>query len=154
MKILKTSVFCALFCACYFNSSAQEEIPLNEPNYNKPHLFRDLPQKMRLQVSNLENLLELPVGASVKTSLADNFNFLGTVVSKSDSSVTNFKSVVINSTNRKGASLTFTKTTGADGSVKYLGRIISLKNGDAYEIVKENDEYILQKKTLYDLINE
>jgi hypothetical protein len=31
---------------------------------------------------------------------------------------------------------------------------MSLKNGDAFEIVKENDQYILQKKILYDLINE
>jgi hypothetical protein len=154
MKILKTGIICALFCACYFSSSAQEELPLNQPDYNKPNLFPDLPQKIKLRISNLEDLLELPVGASVKTFIADNFNFHGTVVSKSDANSTTVKSVIIKSTNRKGATLTFTKTIGADGTVKYLGRIMSLKNGDAFEIVKENDQYILQKKTLYELINE
>jgi hypothetical protein len=154
MKILKTSVICALLCACYFTSSAQEELPINEPNYSKPHLFPDLPQKMKLRISNLENLLELPVGAAVQTFVADNFNFLGTVVSRSDAAIANVQSVVIKCINRKGATLTFTKTVGTDGTIKYLGRIMSLKNGDAFEIVKENDEYILQKKTLYEIINE
>ena len=154
MKILKTSVICAFFCAGFFASFAQKELPLNYHNHNKPHLFPDLPQRMKLRVANLEGLLELPVGASVKTFLADNFNFIGTVVSRSDASSASVQSVVITSTNRKGATLTFTKTTGADGTVRFLGRIMSLKNGDAFDIVKENGEYILQKKPLYELINE
>lgn len=154
MKILKTSVICALLCAGFFTSSAQEELPLNEPNHNKPHLFPDLPQRMKLRMNDLEDLLELPVGASVKTFLADNFIFIGTVVSKSDPASAGVQSVVIKSTNRKGATLTFTKTTDADGTVRYLGRIMSLKNGDAFDIVKENGEYIIQKKNLYELINE
>jgi hypothetical protein len=154
MKILKASAICVLFSICYFSSSAQDELPLNEPDYNKPHLFSDMPQKMKLRISNLEDLLDLPVGASVKTLITDNFNFHGIVVSTSDAANTTVKSVVIRSTNRKGATLTFTKTIKPDGTVKYLGRIMSLKNGDAFEIVKENDQYILQKKILYDLINE
>lgn len=129
-------------------------MPLNEPNQNKPQLFTDMPQKMKLRISDLEDLLELPVGTSIKTFIAENFNFHGTVVSKSDPSHKDVKSVVIKSTNRKDATLTFTKTIRPDGTVRYLGRIVSFKNGDAFEIVKENDHYVLQKKTLYELVNE
>lgn len=154
MKILKTSAFCVLFCVCSFIASAQAGIPLNEPNNNKPHLFPDMPQKMKLRISNLEDLLDLPVGASVKTFIADEFNFHGTVVSKSDNADTTVKSVVINSTNKKGATLTFTKTIQPDGTVEYLGRIMSFKNGDAFQIVKENGQYVLQKKILNELMNE
>lgn len=154
MKILKTSAFCVLFCVCYFISAAQGHVPLNEPNNNKPQLFSDLPQKMKLRITNLEDLLDLPVGASVKTFIADEFNFHGTVVSKSDAANAAVKSVVISSTNKKGATLTFTKTIQADGTVEYLGRIMSFKNGDAFDIVKENGQYVLQKKVLSELMTE
>lgn len=151
MKILK-SIFCILFSVCCLASSAQNA-PLNDPG-NKPHLFSDLPQKMRVKVSDLASLLDLPVGASVHTLLAPGFNFQGTVVSTSPATDATVKSVVIKSTNRKGATLTFTKTIRADGTVAFLGRIISMKNGDAFEIVKENDQYVLEKKNLAELVTE
>ena len=154
MKVLKTSLIGVLFCVCYSGAFAQDKLPLNEPDYNKPHLFSDLPKKMKLRISDMEGLLDLPVGASVKTFLSDHFNFHGTVVSKSDAGSTTVKSVVIKSTNRKGATLSFTRVTNPDGTIKYLGRVMSFKNGDAYEIVQEGDEYIFQKKNLYDIINE
>lgn len=153
MKILKISAICVLFSLIYLSASAQN-IPLNDPDQNKPHLFADMPQRMRVQVSDLESLLNLPVGASVNTVLAPGFNFQGIVVSISPVSDAAVKSVVIKSTNRKGATLTFTKTINANGSVKFLGRIISMKNGDAFEMVKENDQYVLQKKNLSELVTE
>jgi hypothetical protein len=153
MKILKTSAICVLLSVCYFTSSAQA-ITLNETDQRKPHLFSDMPEKMKLKITDLETLLDLPVGSSVNTSIAGNFHFQGTVVSTSAITNTGSKTVVIKSTNRKGATLTFTKATGSNGTVKYLGRIISMKNGDAFEIVKENGQYILQKKALYDLVSE
>jgi hypothetical protein len=63
-------------------------------------------------------------------------------------------SVVIKCTNRQGARLTLTKVTNPDHSTKYIGRILSLQHGDSYEIVYENNQYFLKKKSLYDLVNE
>lgn len=150
MKILK-SIFCILFSVCYLASSAQA--PLNDPG-NKPHLFSDLPSKMNIKISDLASLLELPVGASVHTLIAPGFNFQGTVVSTSPATDATAKSVIIKSTNRKGATLIFTKTIKADGTISFLGRIISMKNGDAFEFVRENDQYILEKKDLAELVTE
>ena len=153
MKTFKTSAIGVLLIVCYLNSSAQK-IPLNENFRNQPKLFADMPGSMKLKTLNLESLLDLPVGTSVNTFLTNNFNFQGTVVSTSPASNATVKSIVVQSTNRKGATLTFTRTVQPDGTIKYLGRIISLKNGDAFDIVKENDQYILQKKNLDELVNE
>jgi uncharacterized protein (UPF0371 family) len=154
MNILKTCVFCAFLIACGVSSSAQGKVPINEPDNNKPHLFADLPDNMPLKVSNLEALLGLETGDPVNVALSNNFHIIGSVISKSSEKDLNVKSIVIKSINRKGAILTFTKTVKEDGIVKYLGRIISTKNSDAYEIVKEDNLYILKKKSLYDLISE
>ena len=150
MKTVKTAVLCMLLIVCCFNSFAQQP---SERTTAKPLLFNDMPEQMRIRITDLTGLLDLSVGTSVNTFLAQNFHFQGTVVSVSPPEE-NVKTVVIKSTNRKGASLIFTKTKKNDGSIKYLGRIISLKNDDAFEIVKEGDQYLFQKKKLYDLINE
>jgi hypothetical protein len=152
MKVLKTSAIGVLLTLFVLRVSAQESIHLKDPDYNKPHLFDDLPQKMKLRMTDLEGLLNLSVGASVKVFLADNFQFKGTIVSSAKGSET-VRSVVVRSSDRKGATLTVTQTL-KDGTFKYLGRIISLENGDAFDIVKENNEYVLEKKNLYDIISE
>jgi len=154
MNILKTCAFCVFLIACGISSSAQGKVPINEPDYNKPHLFADLPDKMPVKVSNLETLLDLEPGDPVNVAISTNFHIIGSVISKSSERDLNVKSIVIKSINRKGAIFTYTKTVKEDGTVKYLGRIISTKNSDAYVIEKEEDQYILKKKNLYDLISE
>ena len=145
----------ALITACCMHASAQESaLPLNQPNYNKPKLFADLPDKMPLRVGDLEGLFNLPVGKQITAMVANGFPFVGTVISKSDGADTSVKSIVVNSLTRQGATFTFTRITGKDGTVSYIGRMLSKANGDALEIAKEGDQYIIRKKNLYDLINE
>jgi hypothetical protein len=154
MKALKTTVIAALFILSYICSGAQEKIPLNEPNYNKPKLFEDLPQKMDLTISDMEPLFDLSVGTPVMAKLTKSFHFKGTIVSKSGTAETTSRSVVIRSVTRQGAVFTFTRITNKDGSFTYRGRIISKESIDAYEIVKQNDQYILQKKNYYEMVRE
>lgn len=154
MKTLKTIAIIALFGLSSLCSNAQEKIPVNEPNYNKPKLFEDLPQKMNLTISDMQSLFDLSVGTSVMAKLTKNFHFKGTIVSKSGNAETSVRSVVIKSTTRQGAVLTFTRITNEDGSLIYRGRIISKESIDAYEIVKENDQYILEKKNYYEMVRE
>ena len=155
MKLLKSVALMALLTACCMHASAQEPVlPINEPNYNKPKLFADLPDKLPLRLAELESLFNLPVGTKVTATVANGFPLAGTVVSKSDASDTAVKSIVINSLTRQGATFTFTRVTAADGSVSYLGRMLSKANGDALEIAKEGNQYIIRKKSLYDLISE
>ena len=127
---------------------------VNEPNYNRPKLFDDLPQKIILTISDMEPLFDLPVGTPVMAKLAKSFQFKGTIVSKSGNNGSSVRSLVIRSSTRQEAILTFTKVINDDKSFVYQGRIISMSSIDAYEIVKENDQYILQKKNFYEMVRE
>jgi hypothetical protein len=157
MKTLKIIAICAFFSLSYFYSNAQENLPqINEPDYNKPKVFDDLPQKMNLTISDMESLFDLSVGTPVLAKLTKSFHFKGTIVSKSGNAETTVRSVVIKSTTntRQNAVLTFTKINNGNGDYTYKGRIISNASIDAYEIIKENGQYILQKKNYYEMVRE
>lgn len=155
MKFLKTIIFMALFTVCFLHTKAQAPTPpLNQPDYNKPKIFSDLPEKQTLNLSNMEALLSLSVGTRVNTTIANGFALTGTVVSCSNATDGRVKSVVIKSSNRQGATLTFTRITAPDGSTSYIGRMISKDASDAFQIIKEGSQYSIRKQGLYDLINE
>lgn len=155
MKILKTGALCVLLCmACMSTYAQKESLPFSEPDYNKPKLFADLPNKFNLDLPSFESLLELSEGQAVNVRLTGPFNYHGTVVSTSDPRDESFRSVVIRSVNRQGAVLTFTRTKNTDGTYTYIGRILSHKHSDAFQIEQENGQYVLVKKQLYDLFNE
>ena len=145
----------ALLTACYFSSSAQTTpVPVNEPNYNKPKVFADLPERFKANLSDLTSLLDLSAGAPVNVNIAPGLLLKGTVISTSNPANTTFKSVVIKTTARRESTLTFTRVTKPDGSISYIGRMISKEAGDVLEIVKDGNDYVFRKKGFYDLINE
>ena len=152
MKNLSTAVLSVCITLCSLCASAQKDVPINEPDYNKPRLFADLPDRISFNPANLTNLFQLQVGQTANIPLTGNFTLTGVVVSTANND--NVISVVIKSTNRIGARLTFTRVVNDNKTVKYIGRIISLQHGDVYEIVSENNQYYFQKKGLYDLVNE
>jgi hypothetical protein len=155
MKILQSGAMLALFAACYLPASAQKGTPpINEPNYNKARVFNDVPEKMSLRLTDMDAVLDLPIGAKVNTSIANNFTIVGTVISKSDPVDGASKSIVIKAINRKDAIFTFTRFKKTDGSFGYSGRIINNEAGDALEITKEGDGYVMKKKGFYDMISE
>jgi hypothetical protein len=155
MKIMKLSTICVLLLALYTQTKAQaQKIPINEPNYNQPKLFADLPQRMKLNLPELESLFNLPIGNPINIPFADNFRFRGTVVSKSNPNDSLVHSIIIRSSDNLGAVFTFTKTIDTIGKTKYIGRIVSRNSSDAYEIAFDNGQYILQKKNYTDLVSE
>jgi hypothetical protein len=155
MKLPKTGVFTALLTFCCLLSFAQTSTPpLKEPDYNKPKIFSDLPDRLRLQLANAEALLNLRVGAQVSTQLATGFTLVGTVISVSNAADASVKTVVVKSSARQGAVLTFSRIKKGDGTYTYIGRMLSVNVGDALEIVREGTEYIIRKKGLYDFIAE
>jgi len=155
MKKLSVTALGLLLLFCLNKASAQDHtIPLNEPDYNKPKLFADLPQRMNLKTAGIEGLFNTALGAQVSYRMADNFLWEGTVVSRSDASDARIRSIVIRSTNRPGATFTFTRTQQSDGTFSYIGRIMSRNNGDAFEIELDGGQYVLAKKNLYDLLSE
>jgi hypothetical protein len=156
MKNQNIATLCVLILFCSLCSTAQNVqskiVAVNEPDYSKPKLFADLPDRIKFDPVPLSDLFSVAVGQSINISIAPGFDFSGQVVSISNASVST--SVVVRSTNRLGARLVFTRLTDSTNSIKYIGRIISPKHGDSYEIVSENDQYFFQKKGIYDLMTE
>lgn len=154
MKAL-TSTLCLVFLtACLFQASAQEkDVPLNTPNYSKRKMFTNLPEKSRLRLSDAEELLNLPVGAKVNATIAAGFPLIGTIVSKSNPADTTVKSVVVRTANQ-GSVFTFSRVKAADGKISFIGRMLNKEGGDALEIVKEDEGYVLRKKNAHELLIE
>jgi len=157
MKNLRTSVLCACFALISLVTHAQgNDIPVNEPDYNKPRLFTNLPDQVTLNTDDLANLFGKNVGSatSLKLNNLSTAQFEGQVVSSGTKYENTMQSMVIRSTNFSGANLTLTRITNPDGSHTYRGRIISLQHGDLYELQQQNGVYSLVKRNFYDLINE
>jgi hypothetical protein len=129
-------------------------VTVREPDMNRPSLFQNLPEKISCRVNDLASLLQSEVGQTISFSFTNNINFQGTVSSVATKFENTLQSIVIRSTNFPGAALSFSKLTKDDGTISYVGRIISFQHGDAYEITNENGQYYFVKKGFYDLVNE
>jgi hypothetical protein len=151
MKPIFTCIFSMLFILF---SQGQGNSPVKEPDYNKPKMFADLPEVMNINTSELESLIALPMGGSIQSVLADAFPLKGIVVSRSGDATTSVRSIVIRLINRPGSTFCISQVKTDDGQVKFIGRVMSMNNSDAFEIAKLNDQYVLRKKHLYDLVNE
>ena len=153
MKNLAKGIIClSLFFTC-LQSNAQTP-PVREPDMNRPTLFQNLPNKISCRINDLSSLLESEIGKPVSFSFTNNLSFQGVVSSVASKFDNTLLSVVIRSTNFPGAALSFSRITKDDGTVSYVGRIISFQHGDAYEINLENGQYYFVKKGFYDLVNE
>ncbi len=154
MKNLKNGALCVFLSICFITGTAQISHSSKEFETRKPKLFADLPEKMPLKISILTSILDVAEGKTVNVQLGGKFNYHGVVVSKSNPEEASSKSIVIKSLNRQGATLTFTRSLNSKGDLVYLGRILSFKHSDAFELQLENGQYSFIKKPLDDLFNE
>ncbi len=158
MKNLRTAVLCVSISLYSLCSSAQigSNVPINEPNYNKPLLFQSLPDNIRLDMASVNNLFNYVVGNAISTDLAQStgFRFDGQVVSSVNKYDNKIVSVVVRSTNYPGAVLNISRVTDDNGSISYTGRIISMQNGDLFELKNIDNQFVFVKRKFYDLVNE
>lgn len=131
-----------------------QEFPVREPDLNRPSLFQNLPERINCRVNDLSALLQSEIGSTISFSFSGSQNFQGVVTSVASRFENTLQSVVIRSTNFPGAALSFSKLIKEDGTISYIGRIISFQHGDAYEIILENGQYFFVKKSFYDLVND
>lgn len=156
MKNLRTTVICACMTVCSLYSSAQTPV-VNEPNYNKPHLFDNLPAVIPVSVDNLNGLVNSKTGVSINTTFSNDARtalFQGNVVSSVSKYEDKVQTVVIKSTNYNGATLYISKVITEDGTIKYNGRLMSFQHGDLYVLQQKDAAFVLVKKNFYDVINE
>lgn len=154
MKNLMPGIICLTLLFSCISSAAQKNLPVKEPDTDRPSLFKNLPSRINCRISNLESLLESPIGKKVSIQISDDVQFVGTVSSVSSQNNNSLKSVVIRFSNLQGAALTFSKVTKEDGTTYFTGRIISFQHADVYEITNEKGQYAFVKKGFYDMINE
>jgi hypothetical protein len=158
MKYLKLYGFSLSFIFFFTTSFAQDRVQLNEPDHSKPSLFKDLPDKIPVEVSELNSLLSHT--ASKGTAIKNNFldkklpGFNGQLISATSKYNNTLRSVVVKSTRFNGATLTFSSSTTTDGTARYTGRIVSFKHDDAYVLEKHNDQYFFVKKRFHELVSE
>lgn len=148
----KGLIFLSIFLVS-IKLSAQE-LPVREPDLNRPSLFQNLPARINCRVNDLSALLHSEIGSTISFSFSGTLNFQGVVTSVASRFENTLQSVVIRSTNFPGAALSFSKLIKEDGTISYVGRIISFQHGDAYEIILENGQYFFVKKSFYDLVND
>ena len=157
MNYLKLYGF-SLSIICCTISFAQDRVVLREPDLKKPTLFTTLPDKIPVDVSELESLFSNTAakGKDVNVRFIDKKlpGFNGKIISATSKYNNTIRSVVVNSTRFNGATLTLSLSTTTDGTVRYSGRIVSFKHGDLYVLENQNDQYFLIKKKYHELINE
>ena len=152
MKTLTNGILCLFFSCTFVAAIAQP--PINEPDYNKPKLFKDVPERLNVRLHDFEKLLDAPLGKSINIPLHGMASLNGHVVSKSELTDTKVQSVVVKLTNRKGANFTFTRILNDEGQFEYSGRIISREHGDCLEIDLDHGQYVFRKVDLHDLLAE
>lgn len=151
MKPILTGACCILFCL-WFNSGFGQQLPVTEPDYNKPKLFAPLPAAITIDTSVLIQLFSYAEGQQVDVAIGS-YRYKGIVISKSGTATAAVQSVVIKSSNFSGSAFTFSKII-VDGAVVFKGRILSRQHSDAFELQQQNGQYILQKKHQLNIINE
>jgi hypothetical protein len=158
MKNLRTSVLFACITFYSLCSAAQaQKVPVTEPDYNKPKLFSNLPETIPVSIDNLNNLVNAKPGININTTLSTDSRtapFQGNVVSAVSKYDNKVQTVVIKSTNYNGATLTISKIKKDDGSISYIGRLISFQHGDLYVLQQKDGGFMLVKKNFYDVVNE
>src|SRR6476660_7548746 len=83
MKNTSTLVLCAIFSCITILTQAQEKpIPVNEPNYNKPKLFQNLPERIPVDIPTLESLFSSDLNRPASINIAG-VQFEGNIASKS-----------------------------------------------------------------------
>jgi hypothetical protein len=115
------------------------------PTGAKPKLFSNFPEKIICSAAELSRIFTTNADQNISLSFSDNFLFSGTVTSNVVK-YANLQTAVIKSPVFGDAVFAVSKITHADKSVSYIGRIISKKYFDGFELKKDTqNNYQLTK---------
>lgn len=147
-----------LICCCTLSQAQEDRVQLHEPDHNKPALFKDLPEKIPVDINEMKDLFS-PVaskgdGSSCRFLDKKLPGFEGKIISATSKYNNSLRSVVVSSTRFNGATLTFSSFTATDGTTRYSGRIVSFQNDDCYVLERHDDQYFLIKKKFHELVSE
>jgi hypothetical protein len=157
LKFLGLCLCCFLVCT---GISAQNiKAPIRGSDPNKPKLFPNLPERIPVEMQEIQNLLadQPEAGRQIDVDLAERkqMTLSGKIVSSSVKYNNSIRTLIIRSSNFSGATLTLSSSIQPDGTVEYSGRIISFQHGDYYKLEKQdNNQYVLIKKNFHELVSD
>ena len=171
MKNASTAVLClSLVLSAFVSNGQNQKIPLNEPDYNRPKIFQNLPDSIPVDANTLSGLFNAAKGESVAPTFANRssaatFLLRGEIISKTDNTTNNLQSRNVNQVSNtstlilklsdyNSTNFTLSKITSPDGTIKYTGRIINFRSGDLFVLQNVNGNLVLVKKDYYTLVNE
>jgi len=102
----------------------------------KPKLFSNFSDNIICSQQEFSKVFSASVNQNINISFSSVFSFSGTVTSNVVK-YGNLQTAIIRSAAFDGAILVLSKITNADNSIDYVGRIISTKYFDGYELKKD-----------------
>lgn len=158
MKRQLLSGLALLFVLLMTHQSFAQSVQVNEPDLNRPHLFSALPAELPVTITDLDGLLLPATAAGRNEDLMKGEKKVSSLVVNYVSATSKYEnqvhSVVLRLKDYPGAALTLSSSTNPDGTVAYVGRIISFKHADMYELVKKGESYFWKKRNFYDVVAE
>lgn len=135
---------------------AQQDPPLNLSTKapERPLLFGAAsPEKVTCAYSELLRPFTARIGDAIRLNLAPGFFVEGKLVSVTNHSAA-VRTVQVTADNFPGAFLTLSRIEEKKGEYSYTATLMSLKHGDMYELKKENNLYVLNKRKTNDFMME
>jgi hypothetical protein len=112
----------------------------------KTAIFANQPNEISCTAAQLDAVFNQTVNSDISLTLTPNFVLLGKVQSSLEKQA-NLKSVIIRLSNFPDVIFSISKISDQYTSERYVGRLMSNKYSDAYELfLQENGSYIFSKK--------
>jgi hypothetical protein len=108
-------------------------------------LFNNIPDSLQLAENEISQLFSLASGSVITIKITDQFQLRG-ILKSTIQKYDNLKSLIIESTNFKGAILSLARRTEEDNTIVYVGRILSSRHDDGFELrINDAGQYYLRK---------
>jgi hypothetical protein len=112
----------------------------------KTTIFTNQPNEISCTAAQLDAVFNQPVSSDIRLTLTPNFSLLGKVQSSIEKQA-NLKSVIIRLSNFPDVIFSISKISDQYTTERYVGRLMSSKYSDAYELIlQENGTYTFSKK--------
>lgn len=156
MNTVRACACCVFLLFALLRSAGAQ--PLNpaskDADQPRPALFADLPDSIAVDFSQLTLIANMANGAVVKTVLSPGFTIQGTVVSVAETQTPLMRSVVVRLSSKLGAAFALSRIEEAPGKVVFLGRMLSRRHSDAFELVNTPEQYYLVKRSYAEMSEE
>lgn len=145
MKSRYLAVFLGVFIVSAVAAKAQESLSVKQQLPDKPFIFTQLPERSICITEELQALFRASLSASVNIHLTGSSILRGEVTSKIQRS-TGITSINIKLSDYPGALFNISLNEQPGHLPEMNGRIVHPQAGDILVLIRENNQYYLQKK--------